>query len=53
MVQDHNSGNWKMEIAYASVDENGEFVEKIADDLLEEIGYDPGTITLLPTDETW
>lgn len=42
--------NWKMEIAYASVDKDGKFVEKIAEDTLNHIGTNPGTIELSPED---
>lgn len=42
---------WRMTIAYASVDENGKFIEQIDADTLKHIGSDPGTIELLPTAE--
>lgn len=42
--------NWKLEIRYASLDENGEFVPEISDEDLEHIEKDPGIITLVPTD---
>lgn len=42
--------NWKLEIQYASLDENGEFVPEISDEDLEHIEKDPGIITLVPTD---
>ena len=37
----NTNGNWKMTIAYASVDDKGKFIEKIAKDTLDHIGKDP------------
>lgn len=45
--------NWRMTIAYASVDENGVFREQIDGDTLAHIGSDPGTIELPPTAEIY
>lgn len=48
-----NSNNWKMTIAYASVDDKGKFIEQIANDTLAHIGTDPGTVELLPSKELY
>ena len=48
-----NSNNWKMTIAYASVDDKGKFIEQIANDTLAHIGTDPGTVELLPREELY
>jgi len=45
--------NWKMEIEYAHYDENGNLVAGVPEDILEEIGYDPGVIELPPTYEVY
>lgn len=48
-----NGNNWKMTIAYASVDDKGKFIEKIANDTLAHIGTNPGTVELLPSKELY
>ena len=48
-----NSNNWKMTIAYASVDDKGKFIEQIANDTLAHIGTNPGTVELLPREELY
>lgn len=42
--------NWKIEIQYASINEEGDFVAEIAADDREHVGEDPGVITLQPGD---
>lgn len=49
----NTNGNWKMTIAYASVDDKGKFIEKIAKDTLDHIGKDPGTVELSPREEIY
>lgn len=48
-----NGNNWKMTIAYASVDDKGKFIEQIANDTLAHIGTNPGTVELLPSKELY
>lgn len=48
-----NGNNWKMTIAYASVDDKGKFIEQIANDTLAHIGTNPGTVELLPREEIY